>query len=401
LLVDNDAGLLHIRRLRLLSEGYDVKILAGGACAFTLEAIAAYAPDLIVLDFVVPNMPGSGLLGRIRRDGRFGSVKIIVNSAVGPEGNTRYCLESGADAFLSKPIGHEALAETIRSLLDDDLTVRFWGTRGGIARAGHNTAKFGGNTLCVTVELSKDRLFIFDAGSGMVNFGQSLAPQRKHLRFNLFISHPYWDHIQGLPFFEPLQIPGNEMVVHGAAGHDRSLREAIDGQRKNPYFPVIARDCSARVDFRELHEGDYEIDQLQLSAIALNHPGPALGYRLTSPAGKTVAYITDNEVCTNGDALGCRKRLTAFLKDADILIHDATYFDNEYPGRVGSGHSAVSAVLKLAGEASVKRLYLFHHDPSHDDESIARKEMIARYYFDQSGLGVECWAAREGTAITI
>jgi len=154
------------------------------------------------------------------------------------------------------------------------------------------------------------------------------------------------------------------------------------------------------MDYRDLQEGDYEVDQVQVSALALNHPGPALGYRLTSPAGKTVAYITDNEVCTSGDRLACRKRLVSFLQGADVLIHDARYFDDEYRARVGSGHSSLSAVLKLAGEARVKRLYLFRHDPSHDDKAIERKEMLARYYFDQSGRDVECWSAREGACIT-
>jgi phosphoribosyl 1,2-cyclic phosphodiesterase len=306
----------------------------------------------------------------------------------------------GLPPWLSKPMGLEIPRSRAGSAPDDRLTVRFWGTRGGIARAGRSTSKFGGNTLCVTVELSKDRLFIFDAGSGLVNFGQSLGPQGKQGRFNLFISRPDWDHIQGLAFFAPLQAAASEMVVHGTGDHERSLREALDGQRSSPYFPGIP-ECAARMDYRDLQEGDYEVDQIQVSALALNHPGPALGYRLTSPAGKTVAYITDNEVCTSGDRLTCRKRLTSFLRDTDVLIHDATYFDDEYRARVGSGHSSLSAVLKLAGEAGVKRLYLFRHDPSHDDKAIERKEMLARYYFDQSGRDVECWSAREGASITV
>ena len=305
----------------------------------------------------------------------------------------------GLPPWLSKPMGLEMPRLRTGGVPDDRLTVRFWGTRGGIARAGRSTSTFGGNTLCVTVELSKDRVFIFDAGSGLVNFGRSLALRDRHQRFNLFISRPYWDHVEGLAFFSPLQAPGNEMLVHGTGDHQRSLREALDGLRSKPYCSGIP-DCTARMDYRDLQEGDYEVDQVQVSALALNHPGPALGYRLTSPAGKTVAYITDNEVCTSGDRLACRKRLVSFLQGADVLIHDARYFDDEYRARVGSGHSSLSAVLKLAGEARVKRLYLFRHDPSHDDKAIERKEMLARYYFDQSGRDVECWSAREGACIT-
>lgn len=308
--------------------------------------------------------------------------------------------DRGLPPWLSRPMGLEIPNPRTSGAPDDRLTVRFWGTRGGIARAGHSTSRFGGNTLCVTVELGRDRLFIFDAGSGLVNFGQSLGPQGRQRRFNLFISRPYWDQVQGLAFFSPLQAAGSEMVVHGTGDHQRSLREALNMLRSSPYCPGMP-DCAARMEYRDLQEGDYEIDQVQVSALALNHPGPALGYRLTSPAGKTVAYLTDNEVCASGDRLTCRKRLIDFLQDTDVLIHDATYFDNEYRDRVGSGHSSLSAVLKLASEARVKRLYLFRHDPSHDDAAIERKEMLARYYFDQSGRDVECRSAREGASVTL
>jgi len=284
-------------------------------------------------------------------------------------------------------------------LLDERLTIRFWGTRGGIPRAGRNTERFGGNTLCVTAEFGKDRVFIFDAGSGMVNFGQALAESRRHHRFNLFVSKPHWDHVQGLPFFEPLRVNGNRIVMHGTGPGHCSLREAVDPRGKGPYFPALDADAASRLEVRELGEGDYEIDGVRVSAIRLNHPNPALGYRLTTPAGQSMAYITDNEVCGGGSI--DRQRLVAFLKDVDVLIHDAAYFDIEYQSRVGSGHSAVSAVLKLASEARARRLYLFHHDPSHDDAAIARKELIARYYFDQSRAGIQCWAAREGAVVIL
>lgn len=318
-------------------------------------------------------------------------------------------LESSTARFLesitrqgAKPAGREAPVAALRGAADDRLVVRFWGARGGIARAGHDTAKFGGNTLCVTVEADNDRLFIFDAGTGMINLGRFISARKRRYRFNVFISNPYWDNVQGLPFFEPMQSPGNDIVVHGIAGSDLNVRQVLAAQRSNPYLPVVGRERSSRVDYRELGEGDYEIDELQVSAIGLNHPGPALGYRLTAPSGKSVAYVTGNEIFPHaGAAVPARARLVRFLKGVDLLIHDATYFDNEYRQRVGCGHSALSAVLTLAGEACVKRLYLFHHDPSHDDDAIGRMELIARYFFEQRRLPIQCWAAREGAAVTI
>jgi phosphoribosyl 1,2-cyclic phosphodiesterase len=301
-----------------------------------------------------------------------------------------------------RPVGHEMPGGSAHAAGDDRLTVRFWGTRGGIPRAGHDTARFGGNTLCVTVELDRDRLFVFDAGTGMINLGQFIATQKRRYRYHVFISNPYWSNVQGLPYFGPLQVPGNEIVAYGVGG-ELSLRQALAAQRSDPYQPVVGRERGSRIIYRELKEGDYEIDQAHVSVIGLNHPGPALGYRLTSAGGKTIAYVTGNEVfphCASG-AAAARERLVHFLKGVDILIHDATYFDNEYRSHAGSGHSSVSPVLTLAAEARVKRLYLIHHDPSHDDEAIGKMEMIARYFFEQRRLPIHCWAAREGSGVTI
>src|SRR5262245_21820553 len=130
-----------------------------------------------------------------------------------------------------RPAGQEMPGARGDADRDDRLTVRFWGTRGGIARAGHDTVRFGDNTLCVTVEAGRDRLFVFDAGTGMMDLGRFIAAQRRHYRYHVFISNPYWDHIEGLPFFESLQMPGNEITVYGAGGSEFSLRQAIAAQR--------------------------------------------------------------------------------------------------------------------------------------------------------------------------
>lgn len=396
LLVDDDPSLLSIRRLRLQAEGYDVREVTDGN--FALEAMASFQPEVVILDLLMPNMSGETLLRQIREDPAYERVKIIVNSAKNFESDHRACLELGAQAYLVKPVDHSALSSTIRKLLKQEITVKFWGTRGSIARPGYDTLRFGGNTPCVTVELDRERVFIFDAGTGIVDFGRTLAGN--HYKFNLFISHPHWDHIQGLPFFQPLFRQGNEMVIHGTSHGKLSLREVISGQMNNLYFPITIKEYASRVYFNELVEGDNEVDQLQVSAIGLNHPGVTLGYRVLSEAGKTVAYITDHEIVPGGDAHN-RNRLISFLKGVDVLIHDATYFDEEYPSRVGWGHSALTEVLKLAEEARVRSLYLFHHDPSHDDTAVERKEALAKRYFEERAVDIKCFAAREGAALVL
>ena len=398
LLIDDDAGLLSIRKLRLQAEGYAVNTVNDSATA--LDAIASYQPDLIILDLIMPAVSGETLLRRVREDECFKAIKIIVNTAKSFESDQRLCLESGADAYLAKPAEHDALVNLMRKLLRDEVTVTFWGTRGSIARPGKDTLKFGGNTPCVSVGLSDDRMIIFDAGTGIVNLGRALVAAKKNCKFNLFVSHPHWDHIQGLPFFQPLYQQGNEMVIHGTSHGKLSLREVISGQMDSLYFPVTMKEYASRVYFKELEEGDYEVEKLPLSTIDLNHPGRTLGYRLGNGNGKSVAYITDNEIFPVGDQYN-RRRLAEFLRGVDVLIHDATFFDEEYPSHAGWGHSALSEVLKLADEAQVKRLYLFHHDPGHDDEAVDRMEMLGKRYFEERNPGIQCLAAREGLTVTL
>lgn len=398
LLVDDDSDLLSIRELRLQADGYVVKAVNNSATA--MDAIASFQPDLIILDLIMPALSGETLLKQVRQDECFRKIKIIVNTGKSFECDERRCLDSGADGYLAKPAEHDALIGLIRKLLRDEVTVTFWGTRGSIPRPGEDTLRFGGNTPCVSVELSNNRLFIFDAGTGIVGLGRTLMATKKHFKFNLFISHPHWDHIQGLPFFQPLFQQGNEMVIHGTSHGKQSLREVISGQMDSLYFPITIKEYASRVYFKELEEGDYEVEKLPLSTINLIHPGRTLGYRLGSGSGKSVAYITDNEIFPEGDRHN-RRRLAAFLSGVDVLIHDATYFDEEYPAHAKWGHSALSEVLKLAEEARVKQLYLFHHDPAHDDEAVNRKEIFGQRFFEQRKSDIQCSAAREGVSVTL
>jgi phosphoribosyl 1,2-cyclic phosphodiesterase len=279
------------------------------------------------------------------------------------------------------------------------MTLRFWGTRGGMARPGIETLKFGGNTPCVSVELSKDRFFIFDAGTGIAGLGRTLAPSPRRHRFNLLLTHSRWEHVQGLPFFQPLRLEGNEMVVHGPAQGRLSLRESLDAHTGHVCRPVMAEEYASSLRFCELVEGEHRVDGLQLDAIALNHPGRALGYRLQSDSGQVVAYLAENEIPPGDRKL--RRRLASFVAGADVLIHGASYFDHEYRLHSGRGGSPLSEVVKLAAEACVENLYLFHHDPEHDDEAITHMQDLARGYLQDLGADVRCAAAAEGLTVTL
>ena len=283
--------------------------------------------------------------------------------------------------------------------------VRFWGTRGSIAAPGDRTARFGGNTACVELRAPDGTIIVLDCGTGARELGLHLLqtlPQP--LRLHLFIGHTHWDHIQGFPFFVPAFIPGAELNVYAPLGFQQSLEEAMAGQMEYSYFPVKLRDLRSRIHFTELEEGFFRVGGVLVETQYLNHTAPTIAYRL-SAGGATVAYVTDHEPFWKpengvlhhpGD-----QRHVAFMHEADLVIHDAQYTEDEYRGRVGWGHATPEYAVDVCLAAGVKRLALFHHDPSHDDTQMIAIEAAARRRVADRGATLDVFAAREGMTLDV
>ena len=201
----------------------------------------------------------------------------------------------------------------------------------------------------------KPRTSSFRLISGLENaLGQSLlAANPKGIRGHILISHTHWDHIQGLPFFAPLFVPGNEWDIYGPVGLDESMREALSGQMQYTYFPVTMEQFGATVRYHDLVEGDFRIDDVRIATHYLNHPALTLGYRLEAD-GATVVYSCDHEPYSRtlaggtGEITGHDERHAAFLRGADLVIHDAQYTAREYPAKIGWGHSPVEYAVQMA-----------------------------------------------------
>lgn len=263
------------------------------------------------------------------------------------------------------------------------MRVKFWGTRGSIARPGPTTIRYGGNTSCVEVVSDSGTRVVIDCGTGAYGLGQELLAQGPSAG-HLLISHTHWDHIQGFPFFTPLFIPGNEWDIYapGAAGH--GLESVLRGQMEYTYFPVTLDAMGANIRFHDLTEGRFQVGDIQVTAHYLNHPAVALGYRL-EVGGVTVVYSSDHEPHsthqadpkdapreggTPGILHSEDERHAEFLQGADLVIHDSQYTAAEYGKKVGWGHSTVEYVVDLATAAGVQRLALFHHDPLRNDSAL-------------------------------
>jgi phosphoribosyl 1,2-cyclic phosphodiesterase len=274
------------------------------------------------------------------------------------------------------------------------IEIRFWGVRGSIASPGAETAGVGGNTSCVEVRCGDTRI-VLDAGTGLRRLGESMLREGGAAQITLLLSHLHWDHIQGLPFFVPLYLPGTEIAVVGASSGPLTLREAFETQMSAPVFPVRLAEVPAKLGFREIRPAErIHVGPAVITAAKLNHPGGVTAYRIDH-AGRSVVYATDTEHYACVDPV-----LVALARDADVLIYDSQYTPEEYAGtvgraKVGWGHSTYEAGAAVARAAGVGQYVLFHHDPQRTDAGVAELERLARDRFSSS------IAAREGMTLEL
>jgi phosphoribosyl 1,2-cyclic phosphodiesterase len=250
-----------------------------------------------------------------------------------------------------------------------DLSVRFLGVRGSIATPGADKTA-GGNTACVEVTAGDTRI-ILDAGTGLRVLGDE---RMKHgpRHSTILLSHLHWDHVAGLPFFTPIYVPGHRVEVASGPNGVMPLEDAMKQLFQHPFFPVDHALVREQLSTRELRANDkFTIGDITVTMAKLNHPDPVYGYRLEA-FGQSIVYATDTEHFSCVDPT--LKKLAA---GADILIYDSQYTPEEYPTKVGWGHSTWLAGAELARAAGVPQLVLFHHDPNRTDEQLALLEAAA------------------------
>ncbi len=242
--------------------------------------------------------------------------------------------------------------------------IKFWGVRGSIACASAEHIKYGGNTSCIEVQVG-DRRFVLDAGTGIRNLGMAFF---KHdvREIHLLLTHTHWDHINGFPFFGPAYDP--KRTIHIMAGHllqnNSSIEEVLSTQMHNPMFPVPLEAMRATKRFEDFRAG--EVFQLypdvRVVTAPLNHPNGATGYRIEYN-GKAMVYVTDTEHIPGKPD----QNILGLIEGADVVIYDSTYTEQEFPSKIGWGHSTWNEGMRLCQAAHVKKLTIFHHDPDHDD----------------------------------
>ena len=434
LVVDDDASFRQLISKWLGNAGW--RVLEAGDGTEGIQLAIELQPDAVICSLLTSGCNGFQICRAIReRAGVIEQPKIIVTTGSVYATDRRNAIEAGADEYLVKPFKAEDLIRILdlgqgrrpvaaaaprpppkhyTSLpTNQPPKLKFWGVRGSIPTPGPNTVWYGGNTSCVEVRADGE-IIILDAGSGIRALGQSLAQEfnDQSINLTLLITHTHWDHIQGFPFFIPAYSPHNKVRIFGYEGARKGLHSTLTSQMESPYFPVSMRHMPGNIAVTELREREFQIGNVKVATAFVNHPGVCVGYRLFTSAG-SIAYLPDNEPFQRlrshsggqptSDYIEALKyaseqdqKIIEFIKDAEVLIIDAQYDDVEYQSHVGWGHGCVDDVVALALFAKVKQLFLFHHDPDHDDAQVSRMLDWARELVALHGETLAVEAAREG-----
>ena len=424
LVIDDDKDLRQALTSALEAQGWDVISASNGDDG--VELARKHLPKVILCDLLMPGKNGFRVCSTIRDDDALKYSILIAMSGKGFEDTRQAAMEAGADEFMVKPLDFARLCEilgqiTKRSALESSATtatpaappfVRFWGVRGSIPSPGPDTVRYGGNTACVEFRAGGE-IIILDAGTGIRGLGNALSTEfaGRPLKVAILITHTHWDHIHGFPFFQPAYDPANAIRVLGFEGTREGLAGIFSAQMESPYFPIALAQMPGHLSFDELRTMEFAIGEVKIRAAFANHPGVCVGYRLES-GGACVAYLPDHEPfirmrnqTTIPEALKDQARQFAiteddkmiqFLEGTDVLILDAQFDSAEYTTHAGWGHTCVDDAVDLALRAKAKKLFLFHHDPSHSDSKIEQMVGHARALVKKSGRQLEVDAAREG-----
>jgi phosphoribosyl 1,2-cyclic phosphodiesterase/ActR/RegA family two-component response regulator len=436
LLIDDDKVLRHALSTWLKAAGWSVYEAQDGEEG--LKLAFSIKPKVVLVDLLMPKVNGFQVCRslRARRD-ILPDVRIVVTTGSGYNTDRLNALEAGADDYLVKPISPEDLSQLLdgemppgkmqvqRSAsgenagdlsaaeMSSETIIRFWGVRGSIPTPGPTTVFYGGNTSCVEVR-TLGEIIVLDAGTGIRPLGLALEKEfgNKPIRCTVLISHTHWDHIQGFPFFVPAYNQRNNVRILGFEGARQGLESTLSAQMESPYFPISMQQMPGHIEIIELKNFYFEVGPVPVQAELVNHPGICTGYRISSAAGG-ICYLPDIELFQrlrsqsnkNEDHLAFAQsqdeKLLQFIKGAVVLIIDSQYDAEEYASHVGWGHSCVEDAVDLALSASVKRLYLFHHDPVHTDEEVSRLVAKARAIVLERGSKLIVEAAREGEELRL
>ena len=275
------------------------------------------------------------------------------------------------------------------------MKVTFYGVRGSTPCHGPDTAKYGGNTSCVSVEVEGQRPILLDLGTGLRYFGQHYtASTAAPLDAVALVTHLHWDHIQGFPFFGPILQAGARLELFGPQQEDgTSFMHSVSNAIRQPTFPVELHDLRGKFEFHDVADNDFMIDGFSVKSRLVPHIGPTVGYRIEF-GGKSVAYISDHQQPYDGSFV-LPEGVRELAQDVDLLIHDSQYTLPEFELKKTWGHCTAEFAVGIGVACNARRVALYHHDPDRTDS-----ELDAVKSCGATG-NTEVFVAREGATITL
>ena len=275
-----------------------------------------------------------------------------------------------------------------------------WGARGSIPVSGPQYLRYGGDTTCAEIETDGGETIILDAGTGLRPLGNKFMAEGR-TTFHFLLTHAHWDHLLGFPFFRPLYEEETIIYFHGCTNAQQSVKTFLKATMQPPFFPIALEDVEATIQFDSDCAPDQEVGGLCCQSILLNHPNHGYGFRLTEK-DRSVAFFPDNELSYHHPKGKSFDEYAAFVEGVDLLIHDGAYSPEEYEAfSRGWGHSIYTDTVRLAVEASAKRLLLWHLNQERSDDQADSMQEKAREALREAGTRIECDIARTGLQIEI
>lgn len=421
IIVDDDPMVGELSRDLLTDAGYTVTLVQDSLEA--IPTIKAQMPRLIVTDIMMPGITGMDICKSVKADPALRHMKIIVVSGKSYEVEKQRAFQLGADFFLQKPYNVETFSNTVKSILDGatpqrepsaapadfpaiireedhaqasdldagQIRITVWGARGLPMEMPNTVSRYGHQTSCLSIE-TREHLFIFDAGTGIVALGKEIAEKKRYYKdIWVCLTHFHLDHILGLGRFAPIHDPHFNIHLIGSNDPEKSLKEVAQATFYSS-FSLTKQAPKAKIDIYEILEDNYELfPGVKLSAMYANHPTSTLVY-VFDVHGRRIAYCPDSEIW--GDATAFQdydEKLGGFVKGSDILVHDSVFNDKDYETRKHEGHSGMSIVMDFAVEkAQARDLVLWHAHPDYTDEQLDQMLAAARGRAQQKGYSLNC-----------
>jgi phosphoribosyl 1,2-cyclic phosphodiesterase len=279
------------------------------------------------------------------------------------------------------------------------MIIRCWGARGSIPVSGKEYLKYGGDTTCIEIRTREDDIIIIDAGSGIRKLGNQLL-QEKRADYHMIFTHSHWDHILGFPFFKPIYRKETSIQMFGCPFTQESIKNMIGKVMTAPNFPIDFEDVHASITFHESCAQSFTIQSMTVIPIRISHPNQGMGYKFIEN-GRSFVFLTDNELGYKHPGGLDYQDYVDFSREADLLIHDAEFTEEEYQTNKTWGHSFYQDALRLGISAKVKKFGLFHHNQDRPDPALDQMVQNSRKIIKKNGAQLECFAVAEGMEIKL